>query len=155
MSTRSAIITKIDGRYHGIYCHSDGYLAGVGRTLLEHYSDPAKVAELLALGDLSTLGSVIGEKHDFDWTLTAYAGGDWSKVRDDPRYEMCKAYHRDRGEPLHAVAGSTWPVVGSLIGHDGYVYVFDHREKAWSVSEGGPLQPLSLVVPAAIAAEEA
>lgn len=38
MSTRSAIIRKTeDGSYEGIYCHFDGYLAGVGKTLQEHY----------------------------------------------------------------------------------------------------------------------
>ena len=47
-----------DGKYpaRSIYCHFDGYIAGVGKTLLNHYTDPEKVNDLMRLGDLSSLG---------------------------------------------------------------------------------------------------
>lgn len=56
MATRSIIgQVQEDASIKAIYCHWDGYLEGVGQTLADHYSDPAKVTELINLGDLSSL----------------------------------------------------------------------------------------------------
>jgi hypothetical protein len=83
MATRSTIAKlNPDGTVTSTYCHWDGYTDGVGATLLEHYTDPAKIDALLVLGDISFLREEIGEQHDFNnptegWTL---------------------AYGRDRGE---------------------------------------------------------
>jgi len=83
MATRSTIAKVMeDGTIRSIYCHWDGYPDYVGRILGTHYTDPTKIDQLLALGDISTLDVEIGEKQDFDdrkegWTL---------------------AYGRDRGE---------------------------------------------------------
>ncbi len=86
MSTRSRIAAQHeDGTYTSIYCHFDGYPAGVGAVLIAHYADPAKVACLLALGDLSSLGQEIGEPHPFGARDAAFA-------------TWCTAYGRDRGE---------------------------------------------------------
>lgn len=49
--------------------------------------DPDKVDQLLALGDISSLGGQIGEKHPFEASFTLEK--DWTT-----------AYHRDRGEAL-------------------------------------------------------
>jgi hypothetical protein len=66
MATRSTIALEYaDGTVDQVYCHWDGYLEGVGKTLLDHYMDPFKVQELMDLGDISSLGLVIGEKHPF------------------------------------------------------------------------------------------
>ena len=83
MSTRSTIgVANSDGTIRGIYCHFDGYPEAVGRILIGHYTDPEKVAALMNLGDISSLGEEIGTKHDFD-------------KRPDGE---CNAYGRDRGE---------------------------------------------------------
>lgn len=83
MSTRSNIIREnLDGSFDSIYCHSDGYPSHNGTILLEHYGDPAKVDQLLSLGDLSLLGAEIGEQHSF---------------RDRSK-DVCIFYGRDRGE---------------------------------------------------------
>ena len=83
MGTRSTIaIENADGTVTGIYCHWDGYLSNNGAILAENYTDEAKVRELIALGDLSSLGETVGTKHSFD---------------NAPRNE-CNAYGRDRGE---------------------------------------------------------
>lgn len=85
MATRSFIGKRLlDGSVQGAYCHWDGYPEGVGATLKEHYTDPAKVDALLALGDISALGEEIGERQDFD--------------HPNPLWTV--AYHRDRGEEL-------------------------------------------------------
>jgi hypothetical protein len=74
MATRSRIaIENQDGTVDSIYCHFDGYVNGVGKTLFHHY-DQEKLERLLELGDISTLG---------ESTIDT------------------EAYHRDRGEDLH------------------------------------------------------
>ena len=45
-----------DGKVRGIYCHHDGGLRGVGRTLLDCYADEKKIDALLNLGAISSLG---------------------------------------------------------------------------------------------------
>ena len=63
MATRSRIATKRDNGLESIYCHWDGYPEGVGATLKEHYTDQAKIDELIALADLSALGETPAEEH--------------------------------------------------------------------------------------------
>ena len=56
----SATIAKVTKgrRIVFITVHWDGYIygCGVGNTLFKHYRTPSKVASLIALGDLSSLG---------------------------------------------------------------------------------------------------
>ncbi len=113
MSTRSAIIEKLpDGTYRGIYCHFDGYLAGVGKTLLAHYQDAAKVGRLIDLGEISQLGERVEP-------IGPHAYGNAEKG-------TTVAYHRDRGEDrTEPTTGATVEEVAAKIGHNGYVYVFD------------------------------
>lgn len=62
MSTRSTIaIRNDDGTYRHIYCHYDGYLEGVGLTLLENYTTKEQVNELLDLGDCCSLGKSLDD----------------------------------------------------------------------------------------------
>ena len=59
MSTRCLICKKLpDGKVRGIYCHHDGNLRWVGRTLLDCYADDRKIDALLDLGAISSLGKV-------------------------------------------------------------------------------------------------
>jgi hypothetical protein len=56
MSTRARIaIENQDETVDSIYCHFDGYVDSVGKTLFEHY-DQEKLEKLLELGDISSLG---------------------------------------------------------------------------------------------------
>jgi len=114
MSTRSAIIQKIEGGYRGIYCHFDGYPQGVGRTLIEEnqYNTDDDVTELINLGDLSELA---------------------------PYINNTRAYHRDFGEKWEEndpVRGKTVAEVADKIDHNGYVYVWENG--SWTVN-GEPL----------------
>lgn len=90
MSTRSFIIIHDEaaGILRGIYTHWDGYPEGVGRTLVEHYSDAAAAAELVSMGACSVLSANIGDAHEFGVSsvLANYAPH-WSTF-----------YHRDRGD---------------------------------------------------------
>jgi hypothetical protein len=84
MATRSRIgIRNSDDSVDSIYCHWGGYPSHNGRLLITHYTDEKKIRELMALGDISSLGLEIGEQQDFDKPTNK----DW-----------CVAYGRDRGE---------------------------------------------------------
>ena len=120
MSTRSRIARlNNDGSITSIYCHYDGYVAGVGKALLEHWNTPERVNALLALGDLSQLGSELGDKHDFD--------------KHDHRSSSCLAYGRDRGEQnVSSVVCKTRAGLVELADGCGaeFVYLFDGT--SWS-----------------------
>lgn len=88
MSTRSYISKELpNGRYFGIYCHNDGYLNGVGKTLCKHYTDEIKVDSLIALGDISSLGVEVVPTDN--------------KTKDFSKF--CFAYARDNGENYETV----------------------------------------------------
>jgi hypothetical protein len=83
MSTNSTIaFENEDGSVFQIGCHWDGYIEHNGRLLNEHWQDPAKILQLIQLGDLSSLGREIGRQQHFD-----KRNSNW-----------CLAYGRDRGE---------------------------------------------------------
>lgn len=123
MGTRSRIgIHNEDGTVTSIYCHWDGYVTHNGRILMEHYTTEERVRELMALGNLSSLGPAIGVKHPFrnpnGYGTPAY--DEWEKQH----HGMCTAYVRDRGE-TNAVA-KTVPS-GQFEGlFEEYNYLFIH-----------------------------
>ena len=109
MGTRSTIAIENDnGTVTGIYCHWDGYVEHNGRILVENYTTEEAVRELIALGDLSSLGETVGEKTDFN---NAAKG-------------QCIAYGRDRGET--GVEAATFDSHAELIDSMGqeYDYIF-------------------------------
>ena len=90
MATRSFIaLQKPNGSLEGVYCHWDGYLNGNGQILFNHYRDPEKIAYLLSFGDISSLGSQIGDTHDFldrgDLASTTFYGRDRGETKIEPR----------------------------------------------------------------------
>jgi hypothetical protein len=85
MSTRSAIGVMHGNKAKVVYCHHDGYLNFNGQILQEHYSS-AKANNLVALGDMSSLGQ----------NLAAPEGVTHSYR--DPLIGVCVFYGRDRGE---------------------------------------------------------
>jgi hypothetical protein len=121
MSTRSQVgIIRKDGSIVSVYVHSDGYPSGVGADLLAHYTDPAKIEALIALGDISYIGDEIGEKHSFE-------------VYDA---KQCRAYHRDRGEEFNQ---SSFPSIAELevfleASDREWCYLWDEVSGVWSFS---------------------
>jgi len=115
MSTRSFIAIKKEDGYEGIYCHFDGYPEGVGKILYRHYKDEKKVKELIALGNISSLGEEIGNKHDFN---------------DRPDNETT-AYGRDRGEaetkPTFCATKAELKDVASECSCE-YLYIFENEK---------------------------
>ena len=105
MGTRSTIALEFaDGTVEQVYCHWDGYLSHNGKILAEHYSDPFKLRDLIDMGDISSLGKVIGKKHPFS---PAYNETNlMKKAKIEAEYEIARQegyttfYTRDRGEDL-------------------------------------------------------
>ena len=94
MGTRSRIGVMHGDNLKSVYCHWDGYLDHNGRILLANY-DSTKANFLVALGDISSLGSEIGEKHAFSqFDLPADQVEAFKALTED----MCTFYGRDRGE---------------------------------------------------------
>jgi len=96
MGTRSTIALEYaDGTVEQVYCHWDGYLAHNGKILRDHYSNPFILRDLIDMGDISSLGKIIGTQHPFSPHFD-----EGSKVA----YEAAQAagattfYGRDRGE---------------------------------------------------------
>lgn len=63
-----------DAKFMCIYHHWDGYVTGVGRTLIEHYKDYETILNLLAMGDMSTINE----------TITSYQG--WRNEDTPPQF---------------------------------------------------------------------
>ena len=121
MATRSLIGIKLDNIVKTIYCHWDGYPEHNGQLLVNNYTSPSAVFELMELGDLSSLA-------------------------ETP--DQCKAYHRDRNEPWGMVEArdveyDNLAAVADDYGAD-YVYVYNN-EFEWECFdyEGNPVDILS------------
>ncbi len=107
MGTRSNIgIENANETITYIYCHWDGYKKHVGQTLLSHYQSPEKIRELMALGDLSSLGPEIGMQHNFDEHVS-----NW-----------CTAYGRDRAE--EKVEARTSSLEDLIENREEFLYVY-------------------------------
>jgi len=94
MGTRSRIGVMHGDKVKSVYCHWDGYLAHNGAILQEHY-DSARANNLVALGDMSSLGRVIGEAHPFSPHTSAEDKALYEAAREAG---YCTFYARDRGE---------------------------------------------------------
>ena len=100
MATRSTIALEFaDGTVQQVYAHWDGYLEHNGQILLNNYSDPFKLRDLIDLGALSSLGPEIGEAHSFD--IPHKYGTPEYEAEAERRRSICTFYCRDRGEELH------------------------------------------------------
>ena len=121
MATRSNIAMKtVEGKIISVYCHWDGYVANNGKILLENYADVDKIEALVALGSISSLGTVIGDKQDFD-------------DRDTQKDEWTLFYSRDRGEELSIQEYASIP--DWIDDMEEYAYLWNGQE--WLVNDHG------------------
>lgn len=91
MGTNASITRLINtenrvNNYEQITVHWDGYLTGVGKTLLENYVTNEQVATLIAGGDISSLGA------------RAIPDGIHPHNFEDRQHGVTTYYHRDRGD---------------------------------------------------------
>ena len=120
-------VKEKDHSYEGVYLHFDGYPEGAGRTLINHYKTPARVAHLISHGGISVLGEMIGEKFEFD---------------EGTPPQQCRFYHRDRGEDLDiALLGNpNYPNdrirrVDDYAHECGAEFIYLFKDGKWSVKE--------------------
>jgi len=122
MGTHSSIaVQHQDKTISAIYCHYDGYLEGVGSSLLRHHNSQEAAEALVSLGDCSTV----------DGGVVAYS-------RD--RFELKPKVFRDELDYLNHCARS--------IDDSGFRYLF--KDGAWTVwgeqVTGSPMVPVPLNV---------
>ena len=123
MGTRSAIGYKTpEGKIRAKYSHYDGYVAGVGKTLVEHYQEARKIAQMVELGDQSFLAPEIfptpGSKHSFE----------------TPEEGVTVFYNRDRGE--EGVDAQEFDTVQEFVDYyagAGCEYFYLHTTGGWIV----------------------
>jgi len=107
MGTHSRIGVMHGDKVKSIYCHWDGYLEHNGRILQDHYNS-TKTNFLVALGDMSSLKSEIGEKHAFSqFDLPPEEVEAYKELTQN----WCTFYSRDRGE---AEADTEWKVANTF-----------------------------------------
>ncbi len=150
MSTRSCIgYEHDDGCITGVYCHWNGYIDGVGRTLLEHFADRDETLRLVAGGDISSLGVGIGQQHDFDVPLagvTTYYGRDRGEAGVECR-------HFSSREPFvqhYCRMGAEYAYLLTL---EGQWLVCSREPQFFGGSDGSPMnawQPLVAQLPSAL-----
>lgn len=134
MSTPSIIaIQNNNGEYDAIYCHADGFLTCVGRTLNDHYTNKTKIRKLINLGDLSWLGNTPNDPGDlwtgmFDWINEKDAAkrAAIQQHLDDPDYTRTYTSRGDYKNIRH------YKTVADMYHEYGRVYVWDEKN-GWRV----------------------
>jgi hypothetical protein len=100
-----------------VYCHYDGYTEGVGATLLESYSTPELVSELLSFGDMSFLASEIhpsSDTHSFDTperNVTVFYNRDRGESENDARFATIEEWHKEHSsciDYLYLFSAGRW-----------------------------------------------
>src|SRR6056297_2145734 len=123
MSTNCYIVKKMNnGFYKYIYCHWDGYPEYVGDILKKHYTNPEKVDKLIALGDISSLGTIVGHKHKFSR---------FAMPTNRQNIKSTTAYYRDRGESWERVkpkiAFTKQEIIQNATGIE-YIYFYENNK---------------------------
>ena len=109
MSTRSliGIYDKEDGSVTASYCHYDGYLSGVGTTLVKSYNNEWDAANVASGGYLSSLGE------DYTESKLKSANSD-EAVNYASVVEYMKSGFDDYGvDYLYLFDGETWFFCGN------------------------------------------
>jgi hypothetical protein len=119
MGTRSAIGYKTpEGKVRAKYSHYDGYVAGVGHTLINSYQEARKIAQMVELGDQSFLAEEIFPKGEHSFNT--------------PEEGVTVFYGRDRGE--EGVEAQEFETVGDFVEYyagAGCEYFYLHVNGEW------------------------
>jgi hypothetical protein len=143
MATRSTIALEFaDDTVGQVYCHWDGYLSHNGTILLENYSDPFKLRDLIDLGDLSTLRTQIGIKHPFSMFEAKMTQDEYANLYRD----MCTFYGRDRNESdTQAKYFDNFEDYAANHQTEEYEYIL-RKDGQWYVDQGNGFELLSEVL---------
>lgn len=138
MSTHAGIgiQDESDGTVRAIYCHHDGYLEHVGRTLVAHFNSRERAEALIALGSISCLSP----SGDLDF--------DREKSDRCERDAGTEAYHRDQRYPWVENAPQTFFGPAHWHKEVGYEHEYlwmvasDEGPEGWYKWAGGGWSPL-------------
>ena len=138
MGTRSRIGVMHGDKCKSVYAHWDGYLSGNGEILQKHY-DSAKANHLVALGDLSSLGTVIGEKHEFS---NPHAYNSVEREAWDKNFEgMTTFYARDRSEKdVDFKVSQSFEEFLELVDGSGAEYFYIMKDDVWYCGSSYPVE---------------
>ncbi|HTA27947.1 MAG TPA: hypothetical protein VK809_09165 [Bacteroidia bacterium] len=136
MSTRSRIgvLQEKTGKVKSVYCHSDGYLTGVGQTLLTDFNTYERANAIIALGDLSALHKNLDPLPEAPYAYH-FSEGEPEILKthsfDRPQRDVTIAYHRDRKEKLMRQINSTLEEFYEKANFQAYNYLF--KDGKWNV----------------------
>ena len=106
MSTRSTVaIVNTDGSITASYVHFDGYVEGVGKTLLDHYNDTRSAARVARIGYASSLAETVA---------------------------LSRKGARNKAEPLHFASLHDYEVAAKHSDWE-YLYLWIRRDENWRV----------------------
>jgi hypothetical protein len=148
MGTRSRIGVMHGNVCKSVYCHWDGYLEHNGRILQEYY-DSARANHLVSLGDISSLGPIIGDVHPFSKFEINTDAPDFAKlmaVHEQAEKEgWCTFYGRDLGETgTDFAVDHTFADFLTRMDNCGAEYAYIMKDGEWYVKQhGSDLEPLS------------
>jgi hypothetical protein len=143
MGTRSAIgYKRRGGKIRAKYSHFDGYVAGAGKTLQEHYQEARKIAQMVELGDQKCMSPEIfpmpGSGHSFETPeegVTIFYGRDRGEsntdaVEFDTVQEFVEHYTDSGCEYFYLHTAAGWIVHRLEVGNDANGYpIFDTLEE--------------------------
>ena len=147
MGTRSHIVYEDkEGNYHYRYHHSDGYIAGLGKTLQQHFKNEENICKLMEINrDFSTIN---------------YTIEDMEKLKRGPYADSYKDQHKhyhietvgknfiqclkdSQPEEVKTQIVTTFEEVENVCNEE-YIYVFQQKTKKWIVNDhGSPFIPLA------------
>jgi hypothetical protein len=141
MGTRSRIGVMHGDKCKSVYCHWDGYLSHNGRILQDHY-DSGRANHLVALGNMSTLGKEIGEKHAFSqFEVRAEEVQAYKELTEN----WTTFYMRDRGEKDQEFEVShSFDEFLELCGECGAEYYYIMKDGEWYCGDTYTHTPLSM-----------
>ena len=128
MSTHANIaLLKPNGDIQSIYCHYDGYPQYVGKILHEHYNNQERVEQLIALGNISSLGEKL-EPSELENKYKHRYSNEFALLSEDEKERLSNdaKFHTRR-----IVLGSE-PTENKSLNHlclEEYIYIF--TPKGW------------------------
>lgn len=151
MSTRSMIAATLpDGSIRAVYCHSDGYPSYNGSRLMNYWHSTGRAARVTSMGDMSTLGEIIGKQRKFEYRdiLRKRLRKENDGVLDHELYarelaalpevqeDWCLFYGRDRGDTSVQFGGVVHTIEELPQYFQAYQYLWRHE--TWWMHVGPP-----------------
>jgi len=123
MGTRSVIGVMMGDVCKAVYCHWDGYISHNG-VLLHRFYDSVKANQLIAMGNISSLGVEIGDKHEFSARVPKFGESGFNAY--------CTFYNRDRDEDEVFTTLTSWEDFVDFFTNDsGAEYAYIMRDGVW------------------------